>query len=97
MNHLLFDDDSLLFSGATIEETKMIKELSRVYCDASGQRINNDKSSIFFSKVVPVQSREAIILILQVSSETLSEKYLGLPTDVGRSKNITSKKLKDRL
>ena len=35
--------------------------------------------------------------VLQVPSEQLSEKYLGLPTDVGSSKNGAFKYLIDRL
>lgn len=72
-------------------------ELQKVYCEASGLKINNDKSSISFSKWVPIQTREAIKLILHVPNETLSEKYLGFPTEVGRLKNGTFRFLKDRL
>ena len=35
--------------------------------------------------------------ILEVTNESLSEKYLGLPTEVGRSTNGTFKYVKDRL
>lgn len=62
------------------------KDLSRRYCDASGQRINVDKSSIFFSKGVPENLRADVKNILEVQNESLSEKFLGLPTDVGKSK-----------
>jgi hypothetical protein len=35
--------------------------------------------------------------VLQVHSESLSEKYPGMPTDVGRSRNGAFKYLKDRI
>ena len=64
---------------------------------ASGQRINHDKSSIFFSRGCPGSMREAIKNSLQVHNESLSERYLGMPTDVGHSKNGTFKYLRDRV
>uniref|UniRef100_A0A453ECS1 Reverse transcriptase domain-containing protein n=1 Tax=Aegilops tauschii subsp. strangulata TaxID=200361 RepID=A0A453ECS1_AEGTS len=67
------------------------------YCSASGQRINHDKSSIFFSKGCLGQVREAVKNSLQVHNETLSERYLGMPTNVGQSKNGTFKYLRDRV
>ena len=35
-------------------------------------------------------------LSLQVPNDSLNERYLGMPTDVGHSKNGTFKFLKDR-
>uniref|UniRef100_A0A453LEE1 Reverse transcriptase domain-containing protein n=1 Tax=Aegilops tauschii subsp. strangulata TaxID=200361 RepID=A0A453LEE1_AEGTS len=67
------------------------------YCNASGQRINHEKSSIFFSKGCPGPVREAVQNSLQVHNESLSERYLGMPTDVGQSKNGTFKYLRDRV
>uniref|UniRef100_A0A453DS71 Uncharacterized protein n=1 Tax=Aegilops tauschii subsp. strangulata TaxID=200361 RepID=A0A453DS71_AEGTS len=67
------------------------------YCMASGERINNEKSSIFFSKGCPVQLKESIKQNLHVQNESLSERYLGMPTDVGHSKNGTFKYLRDRV
>jgi hypothetical protein len=39
--------------------------------------------------------RDEIKGILNVSNESLSERYLGMPTDVGKSKNGAFKYLKD--
>jgi hypothetical protein len=68
-----------------------------LYCRASGQQINRDKSSIFFSKRCPGTVKEEVKNILHVQSETLNEKYLGMPSDVGRSKSGAVKYLKDRV
>jgi hypothetical protein len=97
VNHLLFADDSLLFFKANGEGATEISESLSLYCQASGQRINLQKSSIFFSKGCSQMIRDEVKLILNVSNESLSEKYLGMPTDVGKSKNGAFKYLKDRV
>lgn len=53
VNHLLFADDSPLLSKSSVEEQNMWQNLLDIYCQASGQRINHAKSSIFFSKGCP--------------------------------------------
>src|ERR1041385_288626 len=74
-----------------------LSNLLRAYCRASGQKINNSKSSIFFSKGCPEVLREEVKNILNVNTETLNERYLGFPSDVGASKSGAFKYLKDRL
>ena len=49
ITHLFFADDSLLFSKANSNECNKLKEILSMYKSASGQKINTDKSSIFFS------------------------------------------------
>jgi hypothetical protein len=97
VNHLLFADDSLLFFKETTEGAKEVSLLLETYAKASGQRINKDKSSIFFSKGCPDEVRLVVKNILNVPNEQLNEKYLGMPADVGTSKNGAFKYLKDRL
>jgi hypothetical protein len=64
---------------------------------AFGQQVNMDKSSIHFAKGCSGQRREEIKGILDVHNETLSEKYLGMPSDVGNSINGAFKYLRDRV
>ena len=45
----------------------------------------------------PQATREGVKDSLQVHNETLCERYLGMPTDVGHSKNGTFKYLLDRV
>ena len=97
VNHLLFADDSLLLFKSSVQGANEVSNLLDAYCLASGQRVNYDKSSIFFSKGCPETLRVEIKNILNVQNESLSEKYLGLPTDVGQSKNGTFKYLRDRV
>jgi hypothetical protein len=86
VNHLLFADDSLLFFKASTKGARELKYVLVKYCNASGYGINTDKSSIFFSKRCPKIIKEGIKNELEVQLETLNEKYLGMPADVGEIK-----------
>ena len=61
-----------------------------------GSALTISISSIYFSKGVPDSVRGEIKETLNVPNETLNEKYLGMPSDVGSSKNGAFKYLKDR-
>ena len=97
INHLLFADDSLLFIKANLEGANEVSNLLATYCRASGQRLNPAKSTIFFSKGCHNDVKAEIKAILQIPNETLNDKYLGLPSDVGSTKNGAFKYLKERL
>ena len=97
VNHLLFADDSLLFIKANGDSARDARDTLDAYCRASGQRVNLEKSSIFFSKRCPVMVKQELKTILNVQNESLNEKYLGLPSNVGRSANGAFKYLKDRI
>jgi hypothetical protein len=66
---MLFVDDNLLFLKGSREGAEELSCLLEVYCQASGQRINKDKCSIFFTKGCPQTRRDEIKHILQVESE----------------------------
>ena len=50
INHLFFVDDSLLFCRANVSEWVHIQTILDLYEKASGQKLNWDKTSMFFSK-----------------------------------------------
>ncbi|XP_024171772.1 uncharacterized protein LOC112177744 [Rosa chinensis] len=101
IHHLLFANDSLLFGKATLNECHHIQSVLHDYELAYGQHINLSKSSIIFSKRVSEDAKCVIACFLGVSIEAKHEKYLGLPTYLGRnrtepfaySKESLSKKL----
>lgn len=53
ISHPLFADDSLPFAKATQNEDEKIMEIFYLYEQASGQKLNLEKSDIFFCKNVP--------------------------------------------
>ena len=46
VSHLFFADDSLIFTSATLAEGQRLKPYLLEYAQASGQRINFDKSAV---------------------------------------------------
>ncbi|XP_062028922.1 uncharacterized protein LOC133744912 [Rosa rugosa] len=97
IHHLLFADDSLLFGKATAAKCSHIKEVLFVYELASGQQINFAKSSIVFSKKVPELDKILIADSLGVMIESKHEKYLGLPTYLGRNRTDSFAFIKESL
>ena len=97
INHLLFADDSLLFFKAAACNARAVQESLSKYCEASGQQVNLAKSSIFFSKGCRQTIRNEIKSITHVENESLNEKYLGLPMEVGRATNGDFQYIKDRV
>ena len=49
ISHLFFVDDSLLFGRARVEDVRKIREVLGKYEQASGQKLNSDKTTLFFS------------------------------------------------
>ena len=97
LTHLLFADDSLLFCTATISECQKVLDILEVYGRCSGQQINRNKTTIFFSKATCEDTRNRIKLALGVPEITQYEKYLGLPSLVGRNKKASFNYIKERV
>ena len=97
ISHLLFADDSLFFCQAKDKETKAIMEILKLYVEVSGQCINMEKSSIYFSSNTSLQHRDVIKALLGVNEVDRFESYLGLPTLVGWKKYHTFSFIKDRV
>ena len=88
ISHLLFADDSLLFCCASVEECQQVISLLNLYEDASGQKVNIDKTSLFFSSNTSFETQESIKQALGAETVLEYEKYLGLPSKVGRNKKV---------
>ncbi|KAA3453713.1 reverse transcriptase [Gossypium australe] len=95
--HLFFADDSLIYGDATIFGAFAINDTLEVYAQYTGQEINFDKSGIFFSSNVEQNKREEVCRVLGVDRSNKLEKYLGLPSMVGRNKRRAFKELKEKL
>ncbi|KAL9690018.1 hypothetical protein QQ045_010411 [Rhodiola kirilowii] len=79
ITHLFFADDSTFFMKATEQNAVCLKEVLRMYEAISGQRINNAKSEVVFSRNVDTRSRQVIKDLFAVKEVERHTKYLGLP------------------
>ena len=93
----LNSDDSLLFCRANSEECSKVLELLSVYEEVSGQKLNREKTSLFFSKAVTEANCQIIKGILGVREIHHYEKYLGLPSLTRRRKNPSFNYIKERV
>ena len=57
LTHLFFANDCLIFCRSTLEECAKIQELLAVYEVVSGQMINREKKTLFFSKNTDAQAQ----------------------------------------
>ena len=68
-----------------------------LYEHASGQKVNGAKTNLFFGKSVPDSTKVALKNFLGVPEIKEYEKYLGLPTVVGKNKNESLIYIKERI
>ncbi|CAN1726075.1 LINE-1 retrotransposable element ORF2 protein [Linum perenne] len=97
LSHCLFADDTVIFGKATEEEASKIINIINEYGMISGQEVNPEKSSIFFSNNTPQTLREAISSTTGFANAPYHSKYLGVPTDWGRSRKETFSYLIERM
>ncbi|XP_074278012.1 uncharacterized protein LOC141601617 [Silene latifolia] len=97
ISHLFFADDSILFVKANEEEASRVLEVLRRYEGASGQLVSLEKTTVSFSKGVSTERRNHLAEVLGVAAVEAQEKYLGLPTVIGRSKKALPNILRDKL
>ncbi|XP_060965129.1 uncharacterized protein LOC115720309 [Cannabis sativa] len=97
ISHIFFADDSLLFSSASPLAAATIKEVLHDYSLASGQMVNFNKSSLYFSPNTTEDIKSQITSLLSIPIRDSIEKYLGLPQTFGRSKKEAFNYLTDRV
>ena len=97
LTHLFFADDSLLFCKASIQECNHIQDILSEYEAASSQKLNRDKTTLFFNKVTSQNTQESIINLLGVPEIKQYKKYLGLLSFVGRGKKASFAFIKERV
>lgn len=85
VSHLLFADDCIVFTEASQRGADRLKEVLETYNRGSGQMVNREKSAIFFSKNCSSDAKKEVQQCLDIRNVALAEKYLGLPTSVGRA------------
>ena len=97
ITHLFFTDDSLLFCKANGQECQNLINILQLYEAASGQKINADKSSVFFSNNTSDDRRTEVLNMLGPMQDTRHKKYLGLPSIIGKSKVEIFAEIKERV
>ncbi|QHO06040.1 Autophagy-related protein 8A [Arachis hypogaea] len=90
-------DDSILCSRANEESCNNILHLLERYERMSGQKVNLDKSTIFFSNNTSMDSRLDLADRLNIQNIEAQNKYSGLLSVVQRSKKVTFSVIKEKV
>ncbi|KAL0404184.1 UNVERIFIED_CONTAM: putative mitochondrial protein [Sesamum radiatum] len=86
ISHLFLAYDTLLSCQASLKAMECIKSILQVFGKASGQEINLQKLAIVFNKNTSEVLRNSVSVGFASRMADRHEKYLGLPSVVGRSK-----------
>lgn len=97
ITNLLFTDNNILFGDVTLDCAKEIKGIFSNYELVSGQCINFNKSTVFYSSNTGVHEKDEVAHLLGVRVSANAKKYLGFPNFMGRNKCLAFQSLKDRL
>ena len=88
MSHLFFANDApLLCYKASLKNVWVIKEILSQYEVTSSQKVNFEKSVVFYNRNIPTETRIEVCRKLEIMKEATSGKYLGLPMVIGKIKN----------
>ena len=80
-----------------MEECGKVLEVLNKYEEASGQKVNKSKTIIFFSKATNVEAKRAIKEAWGVSEIMHYERYLGLPSFLGKGKKASFNYIKEKV
>ena len=94
VSHLLFADDCIFFYKASTEEGLKVTKILEDYERESEQKLNKEKTSLFFSKNTKVEVQEVVKDMFGAQIILQHEKYLGLPPLVGRGKKKAFNRIK---
>ena len=97
VTHIFFADDSLLFYKASTRECQNLIVTLNLYEAVSEQKINVDKSSIFFSNNTSPELKVEILEVMGLMQDSKHNKYLGLPSFIGKSKKEVFAKVKEKV
>ncbi|XP_070677505.1 uncharacterized protein [Malus domestica] len=97
ISHILFADDTLLFLKADGKNCRNLVDLIKLYCDASGQLVNFQKSSVYFGANIPRRVSAELANILRVQVVLDPGAYMGVPAIWGRSKKMGLTYIKEKI
>jgi hypothetical protein len=84
LSHLFFADDVLLFSKASVSQSRVIEGILTRFANSSGLRVNVHKSRAFFSATTRRRKIESIVYVTGIQNTNSLDKYLGFPMIHGR-------------
>ena len=79
LSHVCFADDLILFAEASIAQIRVIRKVLERFCGASGQKVNLEKSVIFFSENIHRDLANSISNESGIKGTKELGKYLGMP------------------
>jgi len=85
------------FFKSNIGKCQRVLDILGVYEKCLGQQINRSKTTIFFSKSTSDDRRHTIKELLGVPEIREYERYLGLPSFVGKKKKASFEYIKERV
>lgn len=90
LTHLFFADNSLLFCRASMQECNHIQAILSEFEAASGQKLNREKTTIFFpaKQPPPLILKKTSPICLEPLRKKKYEKYLGLSSFMGQGKKV---------
>lgn len=84
ISHLFYADDIVVFSNGRKSSLRAILNVLKNYEDWSGQMMNKKKSSVLFSKHIPVARRKSLLGFISFMEGSFHFTYLGFPIVSGR-------------
>jgi len=60
-------------------------------------QVNYDKTNVVFGKGIMQNCKEEVLITLDIRKELAHDKYLGLPTTIGRAKKNVFQPILDRI
>ncbi|KAF7147810.1 hypothetical protein RHSIM_Rhsim03G0079300 [Rhododendron simsii] len=97
ISHLLFADDTVVFCKAKRSELQVVDSILKDYRNASGQLINFQKSSMFFSRNAGPDLRRNLSAFMAIPVRGDLGRYLGSPAKIGKTKTEMFSYIKERV
>ncbi|KAE8671992.1 hypothetical protein F3Y22_tig00111877pilonHSYRG00313 [Hibiscus syriacus] len=97
INGSLTKEFSLIFIKNSLHEASNIRDALGAYEVASGQKVNLEKSTLYFSPSTRQECRDQISSILGIGEVSDLGHYLGMPLHIGKNKTNTFGYLKENV